>query len=665
MAEPILVVPNQVIAGPDWDQLVSQHGGTKGPPTPRPPSKTEQAAADDAGDDLTQNPIYRQYLADGTYVEYRKAPNGTDSQIVDYKPSAKFTQQQTRQDQGTGPPGGKAYIDEEGPNGRRLGWNPETHQYDRDIGPAAPKPSEQAKPPTERVNPADPTKRQVWNPQANGGQGAWEDGGAVAQDAPKPVVQQVKGGDGKDYIRSVTAKPDGTFDIRIFGPDGKPASEIPGEASKPTFSTATRNGQTYIVSTQIDPKDPGHPIVRAFDSGGKELPGGLPGETKPTETYRDKDGALHEITRNPDGTVKADRLVPSSETGAAKGPPAPEIIAGHASEALRIYQQQLMNDPTLSAAQREVLWNQAIQMATTTYQEASALEGARQADQSAAVSLSNSRLSNATSGFNTALEAAIHINDRLPVGSSLGGKAFLGLLGIQMQHAHDMGAYDAGPTPQMRPTQFGERPAPGPSGVPAGTASGTPGVPVTAPSADAAQAEADRQRAAAESAAGGPPPEQPPAPEAPAAVAPPPIPSETPAPAAAPAPAPPVRDDYEHDPLGQAPTADPATFAALARLRVPSAMAPEVPASPDDFAALKAQGAEPAAPPAPVASDAPVSEPPVLLHARAAVTPPWRITPALYQRMRAAGVPDSVILSIPGFSGSGASSEGFAGSSIV
>ena len=36
--------------------------------------------------------------------------------------------------QSKGPPGGKPYLDEEGPNGRRLGWNPETQQYDRDLG---------------------------------------------------------------------------------------------------------------------------------------------------------------------------------------------------------------------------------------------------------------------------------------------------------------------------------------------------------------------------------------------------------------------------------------------------------------------------------------------------------------------------------------------------
>jgi hypothetical protein len=55
-------------------------------------------------------------------------------------------------------------------------------------GNAAQKPAE---PPKERVDPADPTKRQTWNPQANGGQGAWEDAGAVAQ-PDKPKYGQVR-----------------------------------------------------------------------------------------------------------------------------------------------------------------------------------------------------------------------------------------------------------------------------------------------------------------------------------------------------------------------------------------------------------------------------------------------------------------------------------------
>ena len=36
-----------------------------------------------------------------------------------------------------------------------------------------------ATPPQERVNPANPKERQVWNPSANGGQGAWEASGAI------------------------------------------------------------------------------------------------------------------------------------------------------------------------------------------------------------------------------------------------------------------------------------------------------------------------------------------------------------------------------------------------------------------------------------------------------------------------------------------------------
>jgi hypothetical protein len=54
-----------------------------------------------------------------------------------------------------------------------------------------PKAADPAKPPTERVNPADPTKRQVWNPVANSGAGAWEDSGTVAQDTSKPPTERV------------------------------------------------------------------------------------------------------------------------------------------------------------------------------------------------------------------------------------------------------------------------------------------------------------------------------------------------------------------------------------------------------------------------------------------------------------------------------------------
>lgn len=132
----IIFTPGQVVPTTDWEALFAQHGGAKSTQI-RKPSKDEQRAADDAGDDLDQNPIYRYYAADGSYVEARRAPNG-DYQVVDYHPSATFMQT-TRAGTSGGPPGGKPYIDEEGPNGRRLGWDPNAYGpgqggYTRDIG---------------------------------------------------------------------------------------------------------------------------------------------------------------------------------------------------------------------------------------------------------------------------------------------------------------------------------------------------------------------------------------------------------------------------------------------------------------------------------------------------------------------------------------------------
>jgi len=94
----IIFSPGQVVAQPDWEALVRQHGGDK-PAVRRSRTEAEIKAAALAGEDdpaAMQNPIYRSYLEDGSYVEYRTAPNGTDYQIVDYKPSATFTQAQTK-----------------------------------------------------------------------------------------------------------------------------------------------------------------------------------------------------------------------------------------------------------------------------------------------------------------------------------------------------------------------------------------------------------------------------------------------------------------------------------------------------------------------------------------------------------------------------------------
>lgn len=62
----------------------------------------------------------------------------------------------------------------------------------------------------------------------------------------------------------------------------------------------------------------------------------------------------------------------------------------------------------------------------------------------------------------------------------------------------------------------------------------------------------------------------------------------------------------------------------------------------NDFAALQAYQpmAAPAAPP--------MEQPAAVLHAQAAATPPWRLDQSQVDQMRASGVPDSVIFSVPG-----------------
>lgn len=139
MADPLIVTPGQTVAPPDWDALSQQHGGIKSSVIiPMTDPRIVGLIAADPSRDFTQHPIYRYYMNDGTYVEAYGQENGQDVQIIDYKPSAKFQQQQTQQAK-EAPPGGKPYLDdgpEAGQSGRRWGWNPATKAYDRDLGPS-------------------------------------------------------------------------------------------------------------------------------------------------------------------------------------------------------------------------------------------------------------------------------------------------------------------------------------------------------------------------------------------------------------------------------------------------------------------------------------------------------------------------------------------------
>lgn len=103
--------------------------------------------------------------------------------------------------------------------------------------PAGPKPGE-AKPRQTRVNPSDETRIQEFDPDANGGQGAWVDGGtnaagvrsAAAANKPTVTIRE----DGNGNLVAITTYPDGR------APTTAPVS---GVAGKPP--TLTHDGTVY------------------------------------------------------------------------------------------------------------------------------------------------------------------------------------------------------------------------------------------------------------------------------------------------------------------------------------------------------------------------------------------------------------------------------------
>jgi hypothetical protein len=600
--------------------------------------------------------------------------------------------------------------------------------------------------------------------------------------------------------------------------------------------------------TGVDPQTNKPATVTEYDDGGKtyeevkpgarqavrEYTGVDPQTNKPAKVTEYSDGSKTYAEVDPRQQNKYVRLEQDKDSGkwfgltpdgkweevpggpgttppsTSRGPSMPQMIVGQSQQALRQYADDLNGQVAsgqMTVAERDKRWAEAVQTATFAYNEATLLENARQSDQSAAVSLSNNRLSNSMSGFNTALQVVANLNDKLQPGSNLGGKAFAALLDLQVMQAHRMGAFDAGPTPQMRPSAL---PGQGGAGASAATAGGAPssaGAPSTStspsPSAQPAAAPAAAASPAASSATpaaaptvppgmepraaqgarwfndpktgevrwitpdgdihavnpdgttsviatpanaqenraiydaanppGSPPPSAASTPPAPAAPSPAPAaaPASTPAastrlpgdrvddndtvtirsdsgatmqvpramvgegpgqysadparggyrvvddPRAATPPAPaapaasplitlpssPARDDWRTTESGTPapfnPGTDPSTpmgqaapddWAVLAKMRPPAAPTEEAPVSPPpappDFAVLKGYE-QPAAPAPEAAMQDPTDLPPAALHAIARSLPPWRLTPDMYARMKAAGVPDEMIWSIP------------------
>jgi hypothetical protein len=271
--------------------------------------------------------------------------------------------------------------------------------------------------------------------------------------------------------------------------------------------------------TGVDPQTNKPATVTEYDDGGKtyeevkpgarqavrEYTGVDPQTNKPAKVTEYSDGSKTYAEVDPRQQNKYVRLEQDKDSGkwfgltpdgkweevpggpgttppsTSRGPSMPQMIVGQSQQALRQYADDLNGQVAsgqMTVAERDKRWAEAVQTATFAYNEATLLENARQSDQSAAVSLSNNRLSNSMSGFNTALQVVANLNDKLQPGSNLGGKAFAALLDLQVMQAHRMGAFDAGPTPQMRPSAL---PGQGGAGASAATAGGAPS-PAGAPS---------------------------------------------------------------------------------------------------------------------------------------------------------------------------------------
>jgi hypothetical protein len=172
-------------------------------------------------------------------------------------------------------------------------------------------------------------------------------------DAPtKPTYQTIKGGDGQEYIRSITIGADGKPVIQTYGPNGQPVASIPGEREKPSMSQVRgEDGQVYTTVTTIGPDN--KPTVQTFGPNGQTVDR-IPtkADAKYTQIITDKEtGRLYGLTR--DGKMEPVEGDPNAkpQTGSA-GPKLPELVVGMSQAALRGYKEQLQAEVAAGGRRR-------------------------------------------------------------------------------------------------------------------------------------------------------------------------------------------------------------------------------------------------------------------------------------------------------------------------
>ena len=139
-----------------------------------------------------------------------------------------------------------------------------------------------------------------------------------------------------------------------------------------------------------------------------------------------------------------DSGVPGEGTG-PQGPALPTLVLGQVQAGLRGYKDQLNREVAagrMTPAVADKRWKEATELGGFAIQEAQTFQRDEESRRNADVNLRTNAMSNAQSGFNSALDFVTKLNATLPEGSTAGGAAFEAILGLQQLHARRMGAYD-------------------------------------------------------------------------------------------------------------------------------------------------------------------------------------------------------------------------------
>lgn len=340
----------------------------------------------------------------------------------------------------------------------------------------------------------------------------------------------------------------------------KPNPLYQQDAQKPSYITS--EGTVYEVYPGKPPKPiiqnakPGQVVnvgngrlVRVDQNGQATVVYDDP-RSKPEQ---DKDGQWYVTEQGADGKPTVRYIQPQGQS-TGQGPALPVLVLGQVQSGLRAYKDQLNREVAsgrMTPTVADKRWKEATELGGFAIQEAQTFQRDEESRRNADVNLRTNAMSNAQSGFNSALSFVQDLNSKLPEGSTAGGAAFEAILGLQQLHARRMGAYDnpySGPnaprSPQARGIDVATAATVGTTTTTIGNVLNKPpeAAPAPAPGAPAPAVQA--------SAAAAPPPAMPsgPRPVAPAAPAP-----AAPAPAAPPMPAAPVAP--APPPVGQNPDA--------------------------------------------------------------------------------------------------------------